>query len=93
MRCEALKQTPPFAKSTLQPIQGADRVADGLVDVGVDHRRLQVPVTKQQLDGPDVGPLSQQMGREGVAQRMNAGMLLDMDLLKGELERLLDVGL
>ena len=46
-------------------------------DVGVDHGRADVFVTEQLLDGADVGPGFQQVGREGVAQGVGADGLWD----------------
>jgi len=36
--------------------------------VGVDHRRLQIHMSQQLLDGPDVMAVLQQMGGERMAQ-------------------------
>jgi hypothetical protein len=39
--------------------------------VCVDHRGLQVGVSQQVLDGPDIIPCLKQMGRKRVPQRMD----------------------
>lgn len=58
--------------------------------VGIDHRRLQVAMTEQQLNGPNIHPLGQQVCGKRMPQRMNTGMLAHAGLLQRPLERLLD---
>ena len=50
----ARTRTPP---SRLQTIERAPSVARGLMDMGINHRGLQITVTKQQLDGSNVRTL------------------------------------
>jgi hypothetical protein len=56
---------------------GGARDAGGAAveDVGVDHRGIQVVVTEQLLNGADVAAIFQQMGGEGVAERVGGGPL------------------
>ena len=54
----------------------ADSPAAAVEDVGVDHRRLQVPMAEQLLDGADVVAVLQQVGGEAVTEGM-AGSVLD----------------
>ena len=56
-------------------------------DVGVNHRRLDVLVPKQCLDGSDVRSCCQQMARKTVPQGMRTNMFLDLRLLHSALER------
>lgn len=41
-----------------------DTSAAAVQDVGVDHRRTDVPVSQQFLDRADIVPVFEQMGRE-----------------------------
>ena len=47
----------------------------GLMDVGVDLRGADVGMAQHGLDGPEVGPVVQQVGGEGVAQDMGTHRL------------------
>ena len=51
----------------------AERV-DG--DAGVERRRVELLVSEQHLDDPNIGLLLQEMGGEAVPQRMNADSLV-----------------
>lgn len=73
----------------MQPVQRTGGIAGGLQDMGIDHRRLQTVVPQQQLDGPNVGALPQQVRGKGMPQRMNAGVLENPCLIERRLERLL----
>lgn len=61
--------------------------------MGIDHGRLQTAVPQQQLNGPNVGALPQQMRGKGMAQRMNAGVLENPRPIERRLERLLQARL
>ena len=55
------------AASGLQPIRGAgDAERASVEDVGVDHRRLEVAVAEQLLDGADVRSVLEQMAGEAM---------------------------
>lgn len=71
---------------SLQSIQRTGGVARGLVDVRIDHRRLQAVVAEEELDRADVGSLRQQMGRKCVSQRMYARMLAHARLIERQFE-------
>jgi hypothetical protein len=51
------------AREASRAEDGTSAVAE---DVGVDRRRLQVPMAEQLLDRPDMVPLREQMGGEVV---------------------------
>src|SRR5687767_7662051 len=55
--------------------RAADAAATPVEDVGVDHRRGDVAVAKQLLNGTDVVAVLEKMRGERVAQRMTAGGL------------------
>jgi hypothetical protein len=61
--------------------------------MGVDHGRLDVFVPEQFLNGPDVVPLLQEVGGEGVAEGVARRMLGDPRLTGRELDSPLDEGL
>lgn len=42
----------------------------------INHRRIDVAMTKQELDGPDVGTVRKQMGRKRMAKRVDTGMFV-----------------
>ena len=50
--------------------RAADAAAAAVQDVGVDHRGADVAVAQQLLDGSDVVAALQQVGGEGVAERV-----------------------
>ena len=57
---------------TLQMIGRTRHAQPATVEnVRVDHRRAQIGVPEQFLNGPDVRPALEQMGREGVPERVN----------------------
>jgi hypothetical protein len=56
----------------------------------VDHRGLHAPVPQELLDRPDVVPTYEQMGREGMAERMAGRVLGDADLARCIVEGSLD---
>ena len=60
-----------------QSIQRTRHLSRHLHHVGVDHRRLQISMTQQQLDGANVGTRREQVGGERMPQRMNAGVLVN----------------
>jgi hypothetical protein len=60
--------------------------------VGVDHRRLDVFVSEEFLDGSDVVPGHQEMGREGVAECVAADSLGDSCIADGLFDRSVDHG-
>jgi hypothetical protein len=55
-------------------------------DVGVKHRRLNVLVPKQRLDGSDIRTRCQQVTRKTMPQRMGTNMLVDLRLLHSAFE-------
>lgn len=55
----------------VESIQWADGLAKRLLNVGVDHCGLQVAVTQQQLDRPNIGAGGKQVRGEGMSQRMH----------------------
>jgi hypothetical protein len=60
------------------PIEGTLYATTAPVqDVGVDHRRPDVFVAEEFLDGADVVADLEQVSREAVPQRMNCGVLGD----------------
>ena len=61
----------------LQTVERARGVLLGLDDVGVDHSRVDVLVTEQGLDRPQVSPALQEVRGEAVAQGMYAGVFRD----------------
>ena len=57
------------AASGLQPVCGAgDAEGPSVEDVGVDHRRPEVAVAEEHLDGADVRTALEQVGGEGVPE-------------------------
>ena len=58
--------------------------------MGVDHRRLDVPVTQQLLDGSDVIPVGLHVGSEAVPEAVQGGGLGEAGLANGSFERWLD---
>ena len=50
------------------PVGGAADGGGGTVDVRVDHRRGDIAVTEELLNGPDVVAVFEQVGRERVAK-------------------------
>ena len=64
-------------KTLLWEVQGTPNApASAVEDVGVDHRRADVPVAEKFLDGPDVVPFFEEMGSERMPERV-AGDSLD----------------
>lgn len=78
---------PGARKILLREVQGTPNApASAVEDVGVDHRRADVPVAEKFLDGPDVVPFFEEMGSERMPERVagdplgesgNFGGLLD----------------
>ena len=56
-------------------------------DAGVAGRRLELVVSEQRLDQPNVGAAFEQMGREAVAKRMQAERLAQPRCLRCLLDR------
>lgn len=75
--CEQRDAARKAVVDTLEAIERTGRSSGYLLDVGVDHRGLQTSMPQQELNRPDVGPIVQEMGRERVAQRMDARVLDD----------------
>ncbi len=71
--------------AALESVGGtADTAASGPVqDVGIDHRRFQILVSKQLLDGPDIISLVEEVGGKGVPKRVTAHGFLDSNLTDG----------
>ena len=57
--------------------RASDRESTFREDVGIDHRRPDVAVAQQLLDGTDIVAHFQQSGCEGVPKRMTASVLCD----------------
>ena len=75
-------------RHTSQPVQGAYHAARAPVqDVGVDLRGLDVSMAQQLLHGADVIAGFKQVGGEGVAEGMTAGILVDSGLQHGLFDR------
>src|SRR5205814_4739021 len=60
---------------------------------GVDHRRADVAMAEQLLDGPDVVTVVEQVRGEGMPERVTARVLEDAGLAQGALDGTLDDGL
>lgn len=78
-------------KILLRKVQGTPNVpASAVEDVGVDHRRANVPVAEKFLDGPDVVPFFEEMGSERMPERVAGNSLGESGkgggLLHGPLE-------
>jgi len=68
-----------FAPQWHEVRQGQVRQLDqaAAVDMGVNLRGGDIRVTEQQLQGPQIRPALEQMGREAVSERMAACRLRD----------------
>jgi hypothetical protein len=84
---------PNWTDESINPLSKAlqliKRTAHMLVvrrDVRVNHRRLDVLVPKQCLDGSDIRACCQQVARKTVPQRIRPHMLVDFCLLHSMLE-------
>lgn len=77
--------------------QGVGGAADGTSaaaqDVGVDHRGADVAVAEQLLDRADVVAVFEQVGREGVAQRVAGDALGNAGCRAGAADGALEHGL
>jgi hypothetical protein len=58
-----------------------DSPAATIEDVGIDHRGLHAAVPQELLDRPDVITAHEEMGREGMTERM-AGRMLGIPALR-----------
>src|SRR5262245_25743706 len=73
------------------PVERADHVQRTTIDdVRVDHRRSDIAVSEQSLDGADVRPCLQEVRREAVAQGVAGDSLVDLREPGCLLDRLLD---
>ena len=71
--------------------RASDAAAAGAVQhVGVDHRRVDMLVAEELLDCPDVVTVLDQVGREGVAERVAVDRPLDSRAEDGFSHRTLD---
>jgi hypothetical protein len=70
--------TNPSPDSLVEAIGGAAHGSGASVEhVGVDHRRGDVAVAEELLDGSNVVAVLQQMGGEGVTERVRTGALAE----------------
>jgi hypothetical protein len=78
----------------MSAIEGAADAARAPVEnVGVDHRRPNVVVSEELLDGADVVALLQKVGRKRMAQGVGSGVFGDASGTDGGFDRTLDDGL
>ncbi len=56
--------------------------------MGINHRGLEILVTKQFLDGPDVISVLKELGRKTMSQRMHGGLFCNPCFAYSSLERL-----
>src|SRR5664279_4944214 len=86
----------PFLALRQRILQTVERAAHALAatveNVRVDHRRADVLVAEQLLDGADAVAALEQMRREGVAQRVARGVLGDAGTPHGVADGALDDG-
>ncbi len=62
----------PCPNGVLQQVRrAAHALAAAVEHMGVDHRRLDIPVAEELLDGPDVVAAAEEMGGEAVAKTVN----------------------
>lgn len=66
----------------------AHRQSAAVEDVGVDHRRLNLFVPQQILNGSDVVPVFEHVGREGVPEGVGRDVLAEIGQVGGQLNRL-----
>jgi hypothetical protein len=67
--------TPSFIPLGSETVHGADPSPTPVQHVGIDHRRLHVPMPEQFLNGADIVAIFQEMSGERMAQRVAAGRL------------------
>jgi len=81
----------PLGREGHQGVHGApNALAASVQHVRVDHRSLDVSMTKKLLNGSDVVPVLQEVRREGVAESVAGGMLVDPCSPCGSLDRSLN---
>lgn len=59
-------------------------------NMGVNHRRFQIPVTQQSLDGPNIRSTLQKMRRKTVSESVCGNPLSDPGLANRHFDRLVD---
>lgn len=73
----------------LQQIERAGRTSHMMLDMRVDHRRLETSMSQQQLDRSDIRAGRQEVRGERMAEGVDRGLFVDSDLEQGHLELLL----